>query len=311
MPKHPARPTGKITIAEAKDALKRSGYPLEGRVADVFRDRGYLAELNQIYPDPDTRKMREFDVSALQAIPAGPDELDFLFPKFLVECVNNPQPIAFFTKESEIAFLHHEDIKFSGLPVKILGDDGWTKLSEFLGMRKYHHYCSGPVATQFCSFHKKQGKGQEWMATHDDTHFSSLKTLCDVVEYKIEEHFSSWVFDEKEKEKLNIQMYYPLLVVQGDLLQARVRPRSVQLSSKKHIQFRRSILSGTKEHSYQIDVVTEGHLKRYLDQCEKEIAKTARLLHRRHGKIREAINKIVAEVLDTKDSSNPRKTMDF
>lgn len=245
MPKQPTKTIGKITIAEAKEALSRSGYLLEGRVADVFHDYGYFAELNQIYPDADTGKMREFDVSALNAVQAGPDDVDFLFPVFLVECVNNPQPIAFFTKESEIAFLHHHEINFSGLPVKILEQDGWTELSEFLGMDKYHHYCSSSVATQFCSFHKKQGRGQEWMAFHEDTHFSSLKTLCDVVEYQIGEHFSSWTFDEKEKEKVNIQMYYPLLVVQGDLLQARVRPRSVQLSSKKHIQFRRSILSGT------------------------------------------------------------------
>lgn len=311
MPKHPSKTIGKITIAEAKDALKRSGYLLEGRVADVFRDYGYFAELNQIYPDPDTGKMREYDVSALRAVPAGPEELDYLFPKFLVECVNNPQPIAFFTKESEISFLHHNEIKFSGLPVKILHEDGWIQLSEFLGMNKYHHYCSGPVATQFCSFHKKQKKDKEWMASHDDTHFSSLKTLCDIVEYEIEEHFSSWIFDKKEKEKVNIQMYYPLLVVQGDLLQARVRPRSVQLSATKHIQFRRSILSGTEQQGYQIDVVIERHLKQYLDQCEEEVTKTARLLRRRHAKVREAIEKIVADTVDAKDSSNPRDTMDF
>ena len=81
----------------------------------------------------------------------------------------------------------------------------------------YHHYCKGRVATQFCSFvEKKRQNANEWMATHEDSHFDSFRKLACAVDHYAAEHFKSWVFGGREP--VNVEFYYPALVVQGDLL---------------------------------------------------------------------------------------------
>ena len=98
-------------------------------------------ESNTAYPDPDTGKSRELDLFAITAEQAGPDDYDFIFTVLLIECVNNPQPIAFITKEPIAEFLHLNAVKRSGLPVKvpIEGErDSWESLPDYLDMDKYH-----------------------------------------------------------------------------------------------------------------------------------------------------------------------------
>lgn len=170
-------PKEKISLDEAKDALLRSGYLLETRLETLLSKRAYFVEANGAYPDPETGKSREFDLYAMGAHRAGPEELDFIFTILLLECINNPQPLVFLTKTSQIGFLHHEDAKMAGLPLKFPDKkhrNEWESISDFLRMSTYHHYCRGRVATQFCSFVKKKNS-QEWMATHDEEHFDALK----------------------------------------------------------------------------------------------------------------------------------------
>lgn len=204
-----------ITLAEAKEALKRSGYLLESRVEKVLSDEGYYVEANAAYPDAETGKSRELDVYAMGATKAGPNEYDYVFNVLLIECVNNPEPIAFITKEPLVGFLHHQEVKLAGLPVKIPSKKprgSWEALPDFLGMDKYHHYCKGRVATQFCSFSRKK-KDQEWMASHNPEQFDSFRKLSAAVEYFIDHHYKSWEFGVDEW--LNVEFYYPVLLLQG------------------------------------------------------------------------------------------------
>ena len=75
-------------------------------------------DANSAFPDPVTGKAREIDISAMTAERAGPGKDDWLFAVLLMECVNNPQPLALITKAPQVAFLQREDLKASGLPVK-------------------------------------------------------------------------------------------------------------------------------------------------------------------------------------------------
>ena len=115
-----------ITHQEAREALQRSGYLLEGRLEQLLRRRGHYVETNAPYPDPITGKTREIDLYAMAAEKAGPGEYDYFFQVVLVECINNPQPLVLFTKEPQVGgFLHYDDIHLAGLPVKIFHDAGW------------------------------------------------------------------------------------------------------------------------------------------------------------------------------------------
>jgi hypothetical protein len=302
----------KISRNEIRDSLLRSGYLLESRVENRLREHWGYVETNASYQDPETGKSRELDVYSMAVVKAGPEEYDFIFAVLLIECVNNPQPIALLTKEPLTPFLHHEDIKMAGLPVKIrdAGRSSWQSLADFLGMEDYHHYCQGRVATQYCSFSgKKSGPQKEWFATHEGSHFDALKKLCDATDYFVDRHFKSWKFGNKEW--VNVEFYYPLLIVQGELLDARAGKRSVTLKRAPHLQFRRSVVIGGKEQDYQIDVIEERYLSKYLEIVDRELSKTARLLRRRHNAVRDAVGHIVRRARPLRSPEKIRKVMDI
>ena len=242
-----------ITRAQAKAALLRSGYLLESRVESVLRDYGYFTETNTSYPDPYTGKSRELDLSAITASQVGRDDFGFVFPVLLIECVNNQQPFALVTKESQVPFLYYEDVKISGLPAKVPVPGGrrWQSLQDYLGMDEWHHYSEAEhIATQFASFRIKKGRKDEWMALHEDHHFDCIRMLPVAVEYEIDKHYRAFRLSPEE-ENVNIQFYYPILILQGELLEARPTARSVQLTRTKHLQLRSSVIQGTSELTYQ------------------------------------------------------------
>src|SRR3954453_7667950 len=86
-----------ISLDDALDALRRSGYLLETRVAKVLSGFGSHTEVNVVYTDPWSKLPRELDAYCLKAELS--DAVEFLEASahLLIECINNPQPIAFFS----------------------------------------------------------------------------------------------------------------------------------------------------------------------------------------------------------------------
>lgn len=296
---------------EALEAVLRSGYLLESRVETLLQEHGCYAEANSAYPDPHTGKSRELDVSAISAWPCGPSEFDHIFAVALAECVNNPQPLAFIVKDTA-GFLLDCDIKSAGIPVQVQYEGrggGWMSLVEYLDMKRYHHYCGDRVATQYCSFVQKKGKSRAWMATHEQAQADCFQKLCDAVEYERDKLFkgympgpSAWV---------NVEFYYPMVVVQGELLECRPTKRSARLVSTDWVRFRRTQIIDQEAETYQIDVVTERHLPRLLDLIEGEMKKTARLLRRRSAKIQRASEHLKRSVRRLTSPEKIRRALEF
>jgi hypothetical protein len=266
-------------------------------------------EANASYEDPSTSKSRELDIFAMNTGSAGPGEHDRLFAVLLIECVNNPEPLTLITKEPLVPQMHHYDVRVSGLPVKFpdRDSDSWLSLADFLGLDKFHHYCRGRVATQYCSFQKK--RNAEWMAWHDEEHFDSFRKLSDAMDYAISKHFENWVIEEPES--INLQVYYPVLLLQGGLWEARPSRRSVRLSKAQHLQLRRSITAQGEEREYQIDIITERHLPTYIRLIAAEADRIRRRLKRRRDDVRKAVDRITAAAKTASDTSARRAAMDF
>lgn len=303
------RSSDKISPEEAKDALLRSGYLLENRLDMVLRGHDYYVEANTAYPDPETGKPRELDLFSYALHQAGPDEFDFLWAKLLIECVNNPQPLAFLTKEAQAPGIQHYEVKLAGLPVQIPVEgepDTWQSLQDYLGMDKYHHYSTGRLSTQFCSFTRKRDK---WVAEHERPHFDSFVKLCAALEHFIDEGFKS--LRPRGRENVELEIYYPVVVVQGDLIEVRSTSRSVRLLKADHVQYRRASIARKQPENYQIDVVTERFFPRYLDVVDRELAKTVRLLRRRHKVVRTAIDRIVRRAHRLRSPEKIREALEF
>jgi hypothetical protein len=284
-----------ISIEHAKSALLRSGYLLEGRLEMMLR-KSYWVESNVAYPDPPTGKSRELDLAAFHA-----SQTDAVLPfsvsvRLLIECVNNPQPIAFMTKHP-VGGPPYEDlyVKISGLPMKIQGNDSLDQLSlpAFLDMHSYHHYFRCPVASQYCSFQKKKGNG-EWMAWHNEDHFDSFRKLCDVVEYFVARDYERWTCNLYKD--IAVTLYYPVLVVQGDLIDVRTSKKSLSLKKAKHLQYRLSRIADGKLTDYQIDVVTERYFPQFLNMIAREQTQTARRMNDKKAGIRKSADEILEKL---------------
>ena len=287
-----------ISTEQMKDAINRSGYLLEQRVEQILSKRGYYVETNPVFPDPDTGKSREFDISALSATRIYKGGYNFVFPALICECENNAQPIAFFVKESPIPFLHHYEVKVSGIPVKFWQKDGYISFSDFTGMKGFHHYCKGKVATQYCTFQLRKDKSS-WIALHDEEHHNTFNSLIKALDYEIAKHFDGWNPPGKlDEEDVNIQIYYPLIILQGELFTAELKHKGLLLSKAKHIQFRKELFSAriNEVETYQVDVISEEYLTTYLKMVESEIETIKKIFQRKKNQVRASIEKIVEEV---------------
>jgi hypothetical protein len=181
-----------IPLEEMKSALLRSGYLLEQRVRTVLEEMDYYVQTSDAYPDEVTGKSRELDIYAINFGKAGPREFDWVWNVILCECVNNTQPFILFPSER---IFDTQNVKHSGLPTKILshedGEETWERLSDFLQLYTFHHYCTGLASSQYCSFQLKRNP-REWMAFHPEDHNDAFNTLVMAMESDIAEHYKAW-----------------------------------------------------------------------------------------------------------------------
>ncbi len=303
-----------ISTKQMKDAVQRSGYLLEQRVEAILSKEGYFAQTNPVFPDPDTGKSREIDVSAISATRIYKKGYNFVFPNLLCECENNSQPVVFFTKESLISSLFHMEVKVSGIPVKFWQGDGYVSFSDFTGMEKFHHYCKGAVATQYCTFQLKKDKSS-WIALHSEEQHDTFNSLLKALDYEIAKHFDGWFPPAKvDEEGINIQIYYPLVIFEGSLYSATLKNNHLALKKSKHIQFRKELFLPriNEVETYQIDVITEGYLPNYLRIIHSEIERVKRVLQRQRADVLLSIEKIVEEAEKLKkEPKSYRKYLEF
>lgn len=292
-----------ISEEEIRDAIIRSGYLIEQRVEQLLFEKGFFVQTNPAYKDLSVGKSREYDIHAISAYRVYKNKDDFIFPILICECVNNPQPIVFFVKESLIHFMHYEEVKYTGIPVKFWQRGNIISLSDFAKMDKYHHYCSEIVATQYCSFNLiKKDRKEYWVAMHYEEHHNVFDSLIKALESNMEEH--TWEPPEEgEEESINIQIYYPMAIFQGKIFKAFLKDNSLILENIDHIQFRKEIyLYGANESkTYQIDVISENYLPHLIDIIINEIKKILYYFRRKNHIVKLSIDKIIEEAKSLKE----------
>jgi hypothetical protein len=284
----------RISTKQMKEAIHQSGYLLEQRIEPIIRQSFFYVESNPIYHDPDTGKSREIDIRGMDVREVYKDRHSSIFPVLLCECENNSQPIAFFTHKRLAPDFYDGDIKISGIPVKF-----WYKWGFFVSlasyMHEFHHYFKGDIATQYCTFQLKKDRSS-WLAFHNEEQHNTFNSLIKSVDYEIDNHFKEFVLPESaNKEALNIQIYYPLLIIQDDLYSAYLKNNRLVLEKAKHIQFHKQLFS-TYTHeveTYQIDVITEAYLPHYLQIIEQEIEMIRKVMQRKKRIVFNSIEKIV------------------
>lgn len=283
-----------ITPDEIKTALEASGYLLEGRVGRALESKGFYVELSSFRADPrDENKSIEIDVWGRFAETINKENGSYVVAEPLIECKNNSQPVIFFLKRQPVQEINDNNIKYAGWPVS--SADPETKhhvsLHKLLVMKDWHHYCLAPeVATQFCSFtrnsvaeelvkkqRQKEKKGSDvllredwrWKTEAMENYSKSFSSLCVAVATP-----GAGGFDIR-KQNIELEFYYPIVVFQGPLYEARIKGGEVELRRADHLQFHHAASMGSAIVRVQIDVVSEQGFPGLVETIKDELRRIA------------------------------------
>lgn len=263
----------KISHSDMKSTIKKSGYLIEQRICPSFEKRGFQIEVNAAYKDDDTGKSREIDIKASSEVLIGRGPIDSIYSRILCECENNFEPIVFFVRKLQYLFNHIWNIRCSGFPLKVISEHGFgSDIREFLNTTKFHHYCKqGPFASQYCSFHQKD-KDKPWIAMHLESQHDALSSLVKCLDFEKYRHSEIRI---KGLPCINLTFYYPLLILQGDLYIAFLNNNRLTIKKSDHVQYLKNYIAPKirleSSDCYQIDVITERYLPKYLDMIAKEM----------------------------------------
>ncbi len=285
-----------ITLAEMTEALKRSGYLLEGRVFKALTKAGLHVHTNVGYPDPETGTSREIDVEAYAVFYDEKQDDVQVQLMMICECENNRNPIVFLETEGRQSYLHPQVTKCCGAPTKLWISDQWKPIDEALSFKRFHHYAKGPVATQYCGFTKPKDKEKDWVAQHPEHQHETFSKLSDAVTHfqvKRAAPFASNV--PLNGEEACVVLFYPVLVMQGDLYLARGHRGSQRLSKVDRVQYRRHVSTSRSETTFQIDVVQESHLPDFVAMIFAEADQVLNWLLRHRPIVRRSLRRMLLE----------------
>ena len=99
-----------------------------------------------------------------------------------------------------------------------------------------------------------------------------------------------------------------------DIYVSPAQIRRFNLRKAKHIQFRKQLYSIHKNEveTYQIDVIVESYLNRYLDMIESEVEKIKRVLQRKKSLVIDSLKKIIEEAREAEEKPESyRKYFEF
>lgn len=300
-----------INDAQIHDAIVKSGYLLEHRLEQVLVNSTYRysVEASPMFPDPLTGKLREIDLEARTANILDPS-FGVLWPILLIECTNNLQPLGLITKVAGQSPLEIYDAKLAGIPTKVLCDENWRGMrSEEYGFildlvpeANWHHYKQGRYATQYFTFVQKKGT-EQWMAFHDNDHHDVFGKLVNAVDTLTDRLYATYT--PGESEFVNLELFYPVLVVSGRLLDVRYEG-SVTIRDTEHILYRRSSIRDGEASTTVIDVMTEAYFPTFLETINKEVLALSQTIA---GKM-DLVNRSMSALAETFRSSRPATTSD-
>ncbi len=250
------------------DALTRSGYLVETKVDGIIRrlklgpGMQLFVQTNTPYQDPSSGKSRENDVhvwitDAQPGVRASAE--------LLVECINNPQPLAFFARGVDSAML--EDRPVAGYPLFLIDEASRSvPLLKALAVASPVELFA-PVARQYCTFSRKKGMS-DWMASHADEQHAVFSSLVAGISHHIGQHYAQLEFDSKVP---SLNVYYGILVTGGELVRVNGDRDAPTIERVDQIVYMHSTFDDGRQRDWPINVVTESAFESTAQGIIKEL----------------------------------------
>jgi hypothetical protein len=249
-----------ISKEQIKIALQNSGYLLEDRVNQILKKNNWSTTPNARFKDLKTGIEREVDVVAYKYLEYDYPEMDFINSTLLIECMNNKEPVVFFENLEPLIS------RIAALNFVILNETFWNILSsaqnELKSKQKFIY------SSQYCSFQKVPKLVKQfndgWIALHPDIKHDSINSLFQYIQFQRFHHENV----TNDKEYIKGFYFRPLIVLQGELLSVK-QGEKLEIKSQNHIKFQVALTDNNGRY-FDIDVITENYLPKYLDHIKKE-----------------------------------------
>ena len=305
----------RISEDEMIESIMRSGYLLEQRVSPIFEKKGFMVNVNDSYQDLETKKSREIDLRAFEIFDLAAEGNEGILVNVFAECENNPQPLVFFQNESnQKIYNSFEDLKITGSPLYIEPKSKHKDIAEYLSFQQFHHYCLNNIYTQYCSFHQTKQKEKKWVASHNDQHHNTFVNLIKCLKHNMNHdiefyHVGSSNFNVIER--ISLSIYLPVLILGGEIYEAKEVDSILSIKKINHAQFRKSMNFDRQDQLpevYQIDVITESYLERYLDLVRSEVKEVLNRIKADYSSIKRSAVEI-SQILN--DDSSTENIMNY
>ena len=269
-----------IKKEEMVEALTRSGYLIESRLLRILSDKGYELYPNEVYPDPLTGKSREMDIYAVSYRTTNNLRLNRsllidIQHSFVIECINNPQPVVFFKRGDKKKLTIFGRFLFNKIEQEVKEEeatDADFDFDMFTTKSKKFHYNQIDRCSQYCSFTVKKNtsdkKKREWMASHPDSLHDTFNKLYDFAKHK-HETTNTWMNQARQYE-VYLNMKYPLIVLQGDLYEASEEKGELKLQKVNHMIFEFNKYDNNHSNLL-IDIITENYFEKYLEFVKNDM----------------------------------------
>ncbi|MGA2240192.1 MAG: hypothetical protein ABSG74_13375 [Candidatus Bathyarchaeia archaeon] len=252
-------------IDRIREALQRTGYPLELEVSAILNKRKYEVWGSQFFERDG--KIFEIDMEAIIPIePLGSMKRWHMNPSVVIECKMSKKYRWVFNK-SDTA-LGHCAISH-GLDALALKRKNYVHLCEVLDL----HYSNSDVASTFAMVDPEKNS----VSTKDEI-FDAVSKLREFVNYRNLQ--LTRFFDSRRRD---IIFYFPIIVFDGMLYESDMGSGTLSLTSINSIVLETrtvSCVTGRLEPMY-IDVVTKNQFVRHLSVIEGDTRKAAKTLSKR------------------------------
>lgn len=253
------------TESEVLDALGRTGFLLEQRVAQIFKQKhDFDVELNYPFVDQETGKSREIDVYASRAGFAGDSSTGapFVDSMYFVECKNTEDPLLLIGPE-DFSRGYYANVFKSDFDPLSLGWEGESRPYNTANFLRFYNIPGNPqearfTGNQLVKMNRQSGK---WRADNSG--------IFDGVTYplaKISHHMAKK--DESVPDEDLVPSYTLLsciLVTSGPLYAVAVGAEESSVQKVPWAPLARSFSGDGLRGTYLFEVVQYEHLSRYLD----------------------------------------------
>ncbi|MGY5129919.1 hypothetical protein [Streptomyces nigrescens] len=281
------RPFPSPSGEEVIEALERTGFLLEQRVAKITRSMRFAVTTGKAFKDPDEKKSREVDIFAVTRVFRAP-ELDVqVTAQVIIECKNSLGPYVILGREPS----PHDRVKVPyshTLPVRSIrwieenGDNRWIHRGiptwNWLGFHRVPHSpnLDDKKGVQMV---RMQLNGKKWQADNSSIFDSLTVPLMKAVE-AFRPPPAPYASDQRPRYAC-LNLCFPVVVTSGELYYVDGESENPSTEAVDWVTVERGIEMATLSGVFNMDVVTYPALTRYLKDrvlpfCEEVAAEVAK-----------------------------------